>query len=151
VSAKSIRKAASGLSLSDYKYPPSPPLLLFSFPTQHWLATSVQVRFIDTIPLDININNIDIHVVDIVTIGKRPFGRQPLWTTTPLDDNPFGRQPLWTTTPLDDNPFGRQPLWTTTPFDDNPLGRQHQQHQKHRRISNSGLYEQACLLMDAQL
>jgi hypothetical protein len=62
-----------------------------------------------------------------------PFGRQP-----PLDDNP-----LWTTTTLDDNPFGRQP-----PLDDNPLGRQDQQH---RRISNSGLYEQACLLMDAQL
>jgi hypothetical protein len=32
-----------------------------------------------------NINNIDNHVVDVVTIGKRCFGRQPPWTTTLLD------------------------------------------------------------------
>jgi hypothetical protein len=47
-----------------------------------------------------------------------PFGRRPLWTTTPLDDDLFGRRPLWTTT-LDNNLFGQQPLWTTTPLDDN--------------------------------
>jgi hypothetical protein len=69
-----------------------------------------------------NINNIDIHVVDVVTIGMRPFGGQPLWRTTPLEDNPFGGQPLWRTTPLEDYPFGGLPLWRITPLEDYPSG-----------------------------
>jgi hypothetical protein len=102
-----------------------------------------------------SINNINILWDPSTTFGKRPSGRQPLWTTTPLGDNPLGRQsPLETLEAnintinnIDIHAVGscyhrKATLWTTT------FGRQHQQH---RPVSNSGLYEQACLLMDAQL
>jgi hypothetical protein len=91
-----------------------------------------------------SINNINILQDPSTTIGKRPSGRQPIWKTTPLYDNPLWN--LWKPTSTPSTTSTSMLLEVT--IGKRPFGRQHQQH---RPVSNSGLHEQACLLMDAQL
>jgi hypothetical protein len=84
-----------------------------------------------TTPLDDdidNIDNIDNHVVDVVTIGKRCFGRRPLWTTTSTTSTTSTTMLLMllpsASDALDDNLLGRQLFWidTSTTSADQQLG-----------------------------
>jgi hypothetical protein len=70
-----------------------------------------------------SINNINILEDPSTNIGKRPSGRQPIWTTTPLYDNSLWMEPLEaninTINNIDIHAVGscyhrKATLWTTT-------------------------------------